>query len=73
LKKTTEVFKIAPNPVMAIIPKQKRPTIFPSAAQVALFHPYMVEFVIINKIAGPGVAVAAVTSARYIIHDSIVI
>jgi hypothetical protein len=60
---------MAPNPVMAIIPRQNKPIIFPNAANRVFFHPYNNELVVIKSTAGPGVAVAASTKVKYIIHN----
>ena len=61
---SSDVFSMAPKPEIAMIPRQKRPIIFPKAAYVALRHPCNAEFVIINRTAGPGVAVATNTNAK---------
>jgi hypothetical protein len=65
----TDIFSIAPKPVIAITPKQNKPIIFPNAANMVFFHPYNNEFVVMKSTAGPGVAVAAKTNVKYIIHN----
>jgi hypothetical protein len=60
---------MVPKPVTAMIPRISRPTILPNAANVAFFQPNIVEFVIMKRTAGPGVAVAANTNVRYMNHN----
>jgi hypothetical protein len=73
LKIYSEVCKIAPKPVIAMMPRHKSPTIFPKAINKAFYHPCSATFEIIKSTAGPGDDVATITSIKYISHSSIII